>query len=98
MSIGRKVALLGFCVMCALEAGCIPYAYPNLMSVPAVRLDARGPEPIHAFRVEVSGVRYQTEGAAPRTEDYTLSRIDAADGNRLPAQSDVSIEHGSLGA
>jgi hypothetical protein len=93
MSITRRIVSVAsaVAVVCALQAGCIPYAYPNLMSVPAVRL-APTPEPIHAFRVEVKGhaeavVRFMTD-------DYTLSRIDWGAGERLPAQSDVSLERG----
>jgi hypothetical protein len=95
MSITRTAASLGLAsavaVVCALQAGCIPYAYPNLMSVPAVRLDAV-PEPIHAFRVEVKGREIVPLGNS--TDDYALSRIDGVDGGRLPAQSDVSLEYG----
>jgi len=94
MSIVRKVASFGIASAIAagfvLQAGCSPYAYPNLMSVPAVRLDP-GAEPVHAFRVEVTG---HVANLASMTDDYTLSRIDRDPGGRLPAQSDVSLERG----
>jgi hypothetical protein len=94
MPSARNVVRLGvasaFAVACALQAGCIPYAYPNLMSVPAVRLDATL-EPITAFRVEVKG---QVADLGSSTDDYALSRIDCGPGERLPAQSDFSLEYG----
>ena len=71
MSIARKALSLAVVAVCGLS-GCIPYAYPNLMSVPAVRLDAT-PEPIHAFRVEAKG---QTNALGGTTEEYVLSRIE----------------------
>lgn len=94
MSIIRKLASLALAfavaLLCALQAGCIPYAYPNLMHVPAVRLDPT-PDPVHAFRVEVRG---QSSDDGTRTDDYCLSRIASDNAGRLPAQSDTSFEYG----
>jgi hypothetical protein len=89
-NVARQAVASAFAVFCAIQAGCIPYAYPNLMSVSAVRLDAT-PEPITAFRVEVRGqATYQNSS----TSDYDLSRIDRGPGDRLPAQSAMSLEYG----
>ena len=96
MTLAGKCGRLGFvsavAVICAFQAGCVqfPYAYPNVMHVPAVQL-APGPDQVHAFRVEASG---KAVNLGERTEEYLLSRVAVENKMRVPSQTDVALECG----
>lgn len=87
--IARKIAF-GLVLLASIPLGCIPYAYPHLSVVPAVRL-APDVEQVHAFRVEGSGC---VVDVGQSIEAYTLSRVPVSRTNRVPAQASLSLDRG----